>query len=79
MVTGSVLCTSMQCSITFCSLSEEAGDVIVEKVIEGVGLDIRVNFGDSRSNRSRDIRRAHFVSDEPTIQEWETKRNPRLS
>ena len=29
-----------------------------------IGLNIRANFGDSRSNRSSDIRPAHFVMDD---------------
>ena len=30
--------------------------------VECVGLDVPVKFGDSRSNRSRDIRAAHFAT-----------------
>ena len=32
-----------------------------------VGTDVPVKFGDSRSNRSRDIRTAYFVMDERTM------------
>ena len=32
--------------------------------IEEVGVDIRVKLGDSRSNRFRDMRLSHFVTDE---------------
>ena len=32
--------------------------------VEYVGTDVRVKFGDSRSNRSQDIRAAHFVMDD---------------
>ena len=37
--------------------------VISGVVVEQVGVDVRVKFGDFRSNRSRDIRAAHFVVD----------------
>ena len=33
--------------------------------VDLTGMDVPVKFGDSRSNRSRDIRAAHFVMDEP--------------
>ena len=29
-----------------------------------ISLDVRIKFGDSRSNRSRDIRAVHFVMDD---------------
>ena len=32
--------------------------------VEHVGIDNHVKFGDSRSNRARDIRLPHFVTDE---------------
>ena len=41
-----------------------ACDFISGVAVELVGLDVRVQFGDSRSNRSRDIRPAHFVMDD---------------
>ena len=31
--------------------------------VEEVGVDVPVRFGDSRSNRSQDIRAAHFFMD----------------
>ena len=33
-------------------------------VVERVGTDVHVKFGDSRSNSNRDIRAAHFVMDD---------------
>ena len=35
--------------------------------IDYVGMDVHVNFGDSRSNGSLDIRGAGFVSNEGTL------------
>ena len=32
--------------------------------VEQVGVDVHVKFGNSRPNRSRDIRAAHFVIDD---------------
>ena len=32
-------------------------------VVDTTGTDVRVKFGDSRSNRSQDIRLPHFVTD----------------
>ena len=40
---------------------EAAGGIITGGAIEAVDLDVRVKFGCSRSNRSRDIRPTHFV------------------
>ena len=39
-------------------------DVISGVVIDNVGVDVPVKFVDSRSNGFRDIRGAHFVSNE---------------
>ena len=39
-------------------------DVISGVAIENFGMDVRVKFGDSRSNDFRDIRGADFVSNE---------------
>ena len=40
-------------------------DVICGVVVHQIGMDVRAKFGDSRSNRSWDIRAAaHFVMDE---------------
>ena len=40
---------------------EVVSDVISGVVIDPTGVKVRVKFGDSRSNRSRDIRLPHFV------------------
>ena len=37
-------------------------DVISSVVVEPTGMKVRVKFGDSSSNRSRDIRLPHFVT-----------------
>ena len=39
-------------------------DVISGVAVEYVGMDVRVSFGDSRSNGFRDIRLADLVSNE---------------
>ena len=45
-----------------CSFRPEvASDVITGVVNQDVGMHVCANFGDSRSNRSRDIRLPHFV------------------
>ena len=36
-------------------------DVISGAVVDATGVKVRVKFGDSVSNRSRDIRLSHFV------------------
>ena len=41
---------------------EVANDAISVVVVGQVGTDVRVKFGDSRSNRSGDIRSAQFVT-----------------
>ena len=46
---------------------EVDNDVISGTAIDNVGADIRVKFGDSRSNGFRDIRGANFVSNERTL------------
>ena len=43
---------------------EVVSDVISAVAVEQVGLDIRVKFGDSRSNRLRDNRAVKLVMDE---------------
>ena len=43
---------------------ELVNDVINGVTEEQVGVDVRVNFVDSKLNRSRDIRAAHFVMDD---------------
>ena len=57
----SVLCTFGQYLIAFCSQLEAATDVISGKAEECVGMNVLIKSGDSRSNRSRDIRAAHVV------------------
>ena len=45
-----------------CSFRPEVvRDVISGPNVGWVGMDVPVKFGDSRSNRSRDIRLSHFV------------------
>ena len=46
---------------------EVASDVMFGVVVERTRMDVTGKFGDSRSNRSRDIRAARFVMDE---QRW---------
>ena len=41
---------------------EAASDVISGVAVEPTGVKVRVKFGDSRQNRSRDIRLPHFVT-----------------
>ena len=43
---------------------EAASDVISGVGVEQVGMKVRVKFGDSMSNRYRDIRLPHFVTNE---------------
>ena len=43
---------------------EVVNDIISSVTIEYVDVDVRAKFGDSRSNRSRDIRVAHFLMDD---------------
>ena len=43
---------------------EVDSDVISGDTVEQVCRDVRVTFADCRSNRSRDIRLPHFVTDE---------------
>ena len=45
-------------------LPEVASEVISDMVVELTGMDVRVTFGDFRSDGSRDIRAAHFVMDD---------------
>ena len=54
-------------------------DVICGTAVGCVSMDVRLNFGDYRSNRSRDIRAAQFVNDErrrptDTVVEGQAKR-----
>ena len=45
---------------------EVDNDVISGVAVDYVSMDVRVKFGDSRSNGSRDIQEADFVSNEWT-------------
>ena len=51
-------------------------DVISGMAVDNVGMYVHVEFGDSRSNGFRDIRGAHFVSDERTNQRTLAKAYP---
>ena len=55
---------SVQYSIAFHSSLEADSDVISGVAVEWVDMDATVKFGDSTSNRSRDIRGAHSLMDE---------------
>ena len=48
------------------SRPEAASDAISGVVVDPTGMDVRVKLGDSKSNRSRDIRLLHFLTDERT-------------
>ena len=54
----------MQYSLTFCSQPEAASDVIFSVATDWVGMDVLVDSGDSRTNQSRVIRAAHFVTND---------------
>ena len=41
-----------------------ARNVISHIVVDLVGMDVNIKLADSRSNRSWDIRAAHFVMDD---------------
>ena len=43
---------------------ELVSDVISGAVVDLTGVKVPVKFGDSRSNRSRDIRLPHFVTND---------------
>ena len=58
---------------------EVANDVVSGEAVELVGVDVRVKFGDSRSNRYRYIRAAHFViDDEQTPNERRRRRRTQV-
>ena len=54
----------MQYLDAFCGRPETAIGVISDVAVELVGMDVRSEFGDSRSNRSVDIQAAHCVMDD---------------
>jgi hypothetical protein len=47
-------------------------DVMSGVAVDNVGVDVHIKFGDSRSNRFRDIRGADFVSNERTDERTKT-------
>ena len=49
--------------------TEVCSDVISSVNVDNVGMDVPIKFGHSRSNGFRDIREAHFASDERTLAE----------
>ena len=51
-----------------------ANDIISGVVVQDVGLDVVTKLGDSRLNRSRDIRLPHFLTNERrTTTTWRTR------
>ena len=50
-----ILRTFMHYLIAYCSRSEVPRDVTSGVALERVRVDVDIQFGDSRSNRSRDI------------------------
>ena len=59
-----VLRTFVQYLIAFCSPPEAASEVISGVVVDPIRIKFHVKLGDSRSNRSRDIRVPHFVTND---------------
>ena len=53
MLDGSVLCTFMQYSVTFCSLPEATGVVLSSMFVKQIVLDSNVKFGSPRLNICR--------------------------
>ena len=54
------------CFVAYNFRREVDNDVISGVAVDNVGVDVPIEFGDSRSNRIRDIRGAVFVSNERT-------------
>ena len=50
-----------------CCRPEIDNNVIAGPAVDNVGVDVPIKFCDSRSNGFRDIRGAHFVSNERTL------------
>ena len=48
--------------VRFAADRKQIIDVISGMVVDNVGMDVPIKFGDCRSNGFRDIRGAHFVS-----------------
>ena len=61
-----MLRTFVQYLIAFCSRPEADSDVTSSLAVDYFGVDVCVKLRDSRSNGSRDIRGADFVSNERT-------------
>ena len=55
-----------------CRRPEIDNDVISGQDVDNVGVDVHIKFGDSRSNRFRDIRGADFVTYERTNERTRT-------
>ena len=49
--------------------TKAASDVTSGVAVEWVSLDVRVNYRDSGSNRSRDMRPTHLLTDEQCEQQ----------
>ena len=54
---------------------EAVCDVMSSEVVDPTGVDVRAQDGDSRSNRSRDIRLPHFVTSGDDDVEGQTPAN----
>ena len=52
------------CSNVYNFRPEACSDVISSEVVEPTGTKVHVKFGDSRSNRCRDVRLPHFVAND---------------
>ena len=50
-----------------CCRPEIDNDVISGVAVDNVGVDVHIKFGDSRSNRFRDVRGADFVTNERNL------------
>ena len=56
---------------------EVASDVISGMNVEQVGMNVHVKFGDFRSNRFRDIRLPHFVTNDTGVR-WSSHKGKTL-
>ena len=61
--------------VVICGRPEIDNDVMSGLAVDNVGVDVHIKFGDSRSNRFRDIRGADFVSNERTNEQDEAYPN----
>ena len=62
-----------------CRRPEIDNDVISGVAVDNVGVDVPIKFGDSRSNRLRDIRGADFVSNERKLAYPNSEKRNRVS